>query len=123
MSVAPTAAVSEVGFRLGKSAASATFYSGLELPRPAGTAPLPLRSYQPELRRLQDQALAAFKPPRSIELHGEFINLNARLKLAGRQVKWLQKRAARDLLPTEILTRPKTLAVVGPFDDASTFQI
>jgi len=39
-------------------------------------------SYLPELRKLQDKTNAAFKPPRSIELHSRFIALNSTLKLA-----------------------------------------
>jgi hypothetical protein len=63
------------------AAESARFYASLPASRPA--APLPLRSVQPELRQLQDRVVAAFKPPHSIEHHGDFIRLNATLKLAG----------------------------------------
>jgi len=63
------------------AAESATFCSLLHTSRQA--APLPLRSIAPELRRLQDRTVAAFKPPRSVEHHGAFISLNATLKLAG----------------------------------------
>jgi hypothetical protein len=41
----------------------------------------PLRSMLPELQRLQEQASAAFVPPRSIELHDRFIALNGALKV------------------------------------------
>ena len=45
----------------------------------------PLRSMLPELLRLQEKTNAAFRPPRSIELHDRFIALNASLK-AGREL-------------------------------------
>lgn len=57
------------------------FYSSLALARPG--APFPPRSIQPELRRLQKQVDDAFRPPRSIQLHPQFIRLNATLKTAG----------------------------------------
>jgi len=47
------------------------------------SASFPLRSYLPELQRLQEKTNATFKPPRSIELHSRFIALNSTLKLAG----------------------------------------
>ncbi len=63
------------------AAESAIFCSGL---RPSGeAAPLPLRSVSPEIRQLQERTVAAFTPPRSIQLHTEFIRLNATIKLAG----------------------------------------
>jgi hypothetical protein len=40
------------------------------------------RSILPDLRALQAKVNAAFQPPRSIELHSEFIRLSATLKLA-----------------------------------------
>ena len=46
------------------------------------SAGFPVRSYLPELQRLQEKTNAAFKPPRSIELHSRFIALNSTLKLA-----------------------------------------
>jgi hypothetical protein len=46
------------------------------------SASFPLRSYLPELQKLQEKTNAAFKPPRSIELHSRFIALNSTLKLA-----------------------------------------
>ncbi|HKV62791.1 MAG TPA: hypothetical protein VJO16_12805 [Candidatus Acidoferrum sp.] len=70
-------------FYLGQAqgeAAFAQFSSALSLPRTA--APFPLRSYLPELQKLQSKTNAAFKPPRSIELHPRFIALNSTLKLA-----------------------------------------
>jgi len=42
----------------------------------------PLRSYLPELQKLQEKTNAAFKPPASIDLHARFIALNSALKLA-----------------------------------------
>ncbi len=59
----------------------ARFYSSVTLARPG--APLALRSVEPELRQLQRRVDDAFKPPRSIELHPQFIRLNATLKAAG----------------------------------------
>jgi asparagine synthase (glutamine-hydrolysing) len=50
------------------------------------------------------ESRSPFLDPRLVEFMAA---LPARYKLAGRQVKWLQKRAARDLLPAEILARPK----------------
>ena len=61
-------------------AAFARFSSTLPLSRDA--APFPLRSFLPELRKLQERTNAAFKPPRSIQLHDRFIALNSTLKLA-----------------------------------------
>ena len=70
-------------FYLGQAqgeAAFARFSATLSLLRNA--APLPLRSYLPQLQKLQRKTNAAFKPPRSIELHSRFIALNSTLKLA-----------------------------------------
>jgi hypothetical protein len=64
-----------------EAAEFATFCHSLKLSRQA--AVLGLRSVSPELRALQARTAAAFKPPRSIELHAQFIRLNATLKLAG----------------------------------------
>jgi asparagine synthase (glutamine-hydrolysing) len=50
------------------------------------------------------ESRSPFLDPRLVEFMAA---LPARYKLAGRQVKWLQKRAARDLLPEAILNRPK----------------
>jgi hypothetical protein len=71
-------------FYLGQAqgeAAFAKFSSTLSLHRNAAASPL--RSYLPELEKLQQKTNAAFKPPRSIELHPRFIALNSALKLAG----------------------------------------
>jgi hypothetical protein len=69
-------------FYLGEAqgqSAFAGFCASLEFSGKA--APLPLRSMLPELMRLQERTKAAFKPPRSIELHPRFIALNSSLKL------------------------------------------
>ena len=42
-----------------------------------------LRSFLPELHRLQEKTNAAFQPPRSVDQHPRFIALNSTLKLAG----------------------------------------
>lgn len=62
------------------NAAFAKFSSSLGLAR--ASASFPLRSYLPELQKLQQKTNAAFRPPRSIELHTRFIALNSTLKLA-----------------------------------------
>jgi hypothetical protein len=62
------------------NAAFAKFTSAISLAR--SPAHFPLRSYLPELQKLQEKTNAAFKPPRSIELHPRFIALNSTLKLA-----------------------------------------
>ena len=61
-------------------AAYASFLYGLSVAR-KGT-PFPLRSVLPELEALQEKTNAAFQPPRSIDMHPRFINLNATLKFA-----------------------------------------
>ncbi|MGB9120423.1 MAG: hypothetical protein WCE73_07385 [Candidatus Angelobacter sp.] len=61
-------------------AAYATFLYGLSIARKG--APFPLRSVLPELEALQEKTNAAFQPPRSIDMHPRFINLNATLKFA-----------------------------------------
>lgn len=61
-------------------AAFASFASFLVVERQG--APLPLRSFLPELQALQRKTGEAFRPPRSIELHQRFIALNSALKLA-----------------------------------------
>ncbi len=58
----------------------ASFLYGLSVAR-KGT-PFPLRSMLPELEALQEKTNAAFQPPRSIDMHPRFINLNATLKFA-----------------------------------------
>jgi hypothetical protein len=65
------------------AAESARFCASLGAARPLPPLPLPLRSVAPELRRLQERTVAAFTPPRSLQHHGDFIGLNATLKLAG----------------------------------------
>ena len=58
----------------------ATFVASLRLPR-KGTA-YPLRSLLPELASLQQRVNAAFQPPRSIDLHVQFMLINTALKQA-----------------------------------------
>jgi hypothetical protein len=61
-------------------AAYATFLYNLSIARKG--APFPLRSVLPELEALQEKTNAAFQPPRSIDMHPRFINLNATIKFA-----------------------------------------
>jgi hypothetical protein len=61
-------------------AAYVTFLYGLSIARKG--SPFPLRSVLPELEALQEKTNAAFQPPRSIDMHPRFINLNATLKFA-----------------------------------------
>jgi len=68
-----------LGEAAGESAFAA-FCAALEFP--GKPAPFPLRSMLPELMRLQGKTQAAFKPPRSIDLHPRFIALNSALKFA-----------------------------------------
>lgn len=68
----------------GESKAQAQFSAfcyTLDLPRK--TAAFPLRSIAPELQQLQTRVIAAYRPPRSVKHHADFIRLNATLKLAG----------------------------------------
>jgi hypothetical protein len=58
----------------------ARFCATLKLSRK--TRAVPVRSMLPELQALQEKTNAAFKPPRSIDLHPRFIALNATIKLA-----------------------------------------
>jgi len=68
---------------LGQAQGEAAFAKfAAALPMSAGAAPLPLRSYLPELQKLQRKTNEAFQPPRSIKLHDRFIALNSTLKLA-----------------------------------------
>src|SRR5258707_8023651 len=62
------------------AAAFADFCSSLRLARER--SPALLRSVSPELEHLQEKVVNAFRPPRSIERHSEFIRLNGALKLA-----------------------------------------
>jgi len=70
-------------FNLGQAegqAEFAAFCTTLQLPRQA--APYPLRSLMPEIETLQEKTNAAFRPPRSIDLHTLFMSLNSALKQA-----------------------------------------
>jgi len=58
----------------------ARFCASLHFARKANA--LQRRSLLPELHNLQEKTNAAFVPPRSIELHPRFIQLNSTLKLA-----------------------------------------
>ncbi|HET8947685.1 MAG TPA: hypothetical protein VFQ07_11955 [Candidatus Polarisedimenticolia bacterium] len=58
----------------------AAFLRGLSDPK--SPAPPRLRSFAPELDALEDQLLKAYKPPVSIDRHGEFITASASLKEA-----------------------------------------
>jgi hypothetical protein len=58
----------------------AKFCASLQVAR--RPASFPLRSFLPELQKLQEKTNAAFQPPRSIEQHPRFIALNSTLKLA-----------------------------------------
>lgn len=69
-----------VGEAQGESAFAA-FVASLNEQR--NVKPVPLRSFLPELHRLQEKTNAAFQPPRSIDQHPRFIALNSTLKLAG----------------------------------------
>jgi hypothetical protein len=62
------------------NAAFAQFTSAVSFDR--NSTSFPLRSYLPELQKLQENTNAAFKPPKSIDLHPRFIALNSTLKLA-----------------------------------------
>ena len=72
-------------------ASSAPTFAGSAPPAPAGsprgpsrrTAPLALRSVQPELGELSARTAAAYQPPRALRLHAAFIRLSATLKQAG----------------------------------------
>ena len=58
----------------------AKFCASLQVPhKPAS---LKLRSFLPELQKLQQKTNAAFQPPKSIDQHSRFIALNSALKLA-----------------------------------------
>ena len=70
-------------FNLGQAqgqAEFAAFCTTLHLPRQA--AAYPLRSLLPEIETFQEKANAAFRPPRSIDLHTLFMSLNSALKQA-----------------------------------------
>jgi hypothetical protein len=78
-STKPTDGLFYIGQAQGE-AAFAKFSS--TLPLAGNSASFPLRSYLPELQKLQKKTNAAFKPPASIDLHPRFIALNSALKLA-----------------------------------------
>ena len=78
-STKPTDGLFYIGQAQGE-AAFAKFSSTLLLA--GNSASFPLRSYLPELQKLQEKTNASFKPPASIDLHPRFIALNSALKLA-----------------------------------------
>ncbi len=70
-------------FHIGEAQGQAEFaayVSSLHLPRKG--AAYPLRSLLPELASLQQKVNAAFQPPRSIDLHVQFMLINTALKQA-----------------------------------------
>jgi hypothetical protein len=75
-----------------------------------------LRSFLPELQKLQEKANAAFKPPRSIDLHPRFIALNSTLKLA--EELDAQKLYAGALYQYLEATRHFAMLDAGPLDAA-----
>ena len=78
-STKPTDGLFYIGQAQGE-AVFAKFTSSLLLT--GNSSSFPLRSYLPELQKLQEKTNAAFKPPASIDLHSRFIALNSALKLA-----------------------------------------
>jgi hypothetical protein len=52
------------------------------LSSPSSEAPPPVRSLRPEIDALQDEVLAAYRPPASIDKHPEFIGVSSTLKEA-----------------------------------------
>lgn len=78
-STKPTDGLFYIGQAQGE-AAFAKFSAALLLT--GNSSSFPLRSYLPELQKLQEKTNAAFKPPQSIDLHQRFIALNSTLKLA-----------------------------------------
>jgi len=106
------------------AAESARFCSSLRGSHPA--APLPLRSVAPELRRLQEWMVAAFTPPRSLQQHGDFVVLNATLKLANdldaaglyagtlyQYLEALQQRSRLDRAPPDAAQQARVRAALA----------
>jgi hypothetical protein len=75
----PVDGLFNVGQAMGE-AEFANFAASLNLPRSKDA--LPLRSILPELTALQAKTNAAFRPPKSIDLHSRFIAINSALKVA-----------------------------------------
>jgi hypothetical protein len=70
-------------FYAGNGLAQAEYTSFLRsLSDPKAPQPPALRSFAPELDALEDQLLKAYRPPISIDRHGEFITASASLKEA-----------------------------------------
>ena len=90
------------------------------LPAPPPSSAPPLRSLRPDIDALQSRLLAAYRPPASIERHGEFIVASAALKEAREQdaaghrhaalLRYLQA-AQRTAMITQ--TAPADAAAVG----------
>jgi len=80
VSTEPKEGLFHVGEAQGR-AEFAAFVASLRLPR-KGSA-YPLRSILPELGSLQEKVNAAFRPPRSIDQHVQFMLINTALKQAG----------------------------------------
>jgi hypothetical protein len=78
-STKPTDGLFYIGQAQGE-AAFAKFSASLLLA--GNSSSFPLRSFLPELQKLQEKTNTAFKPPASIDLHPRFIALNSALKLA-----------------------------------------
>lgn len=69
-------------FYLGEAQSQHELAAFLRTLRADGPAAPPLRDLGPELDALETELLAAYRPPASIERHGEFINLSAAHKEA-----------------------------------------
>jgi hypothetical protein len=112
-STKPTDGLFYIGQAQGE-AAFAKFSSSVSLSR--NSASFPLRSFLPELQKLQEKTNAAFKPPRSIELHSRFIALNSTLKLA--EELDAQKFYAGALYQYLEATRHFAMLDAAPLDEA-----
>jgi hypothetical protein len=93
-----------------------------DLSTPSGRKVPPVRSLEPELDALQGDLLAAYRPPASIDRHGEFITASSTLKEAreldaaglryGALLKYLQAvQLAAPLHPARPPLAGETLAV------------
>ena len=104
----PTEALFYVGQAQGETD-FAKFCAHLNLPvKPAA---FPLRSLLPELHSLQARTNAAFQPPKSIDLHSRFIELNSEIKLAQEldASKFLRRRPVLPILKRSDTTECSTL--------------
>jgi hypothetical protein len=97
----------------------AKFCASLQLARKPES--FPLRSFLPELQKLQEKTNAAFQPPRSIEQHSRFIALNSAIKLAeeldasqfyaGSLYQYLEAMRHYGMLDAATLDAPKQAAL------------